>query len=148
MAQGQSSGISVPQTSATDTDDLKTQQEMAAELKFLRSENSGLKAERDALKGQVTVLTRIDEVDRERGDFYKEAAVKGMKIDSNNGLITTNMQTEINVCKARNADLEKENAGLRSSRNWRTFVGFGTGFGAGVLTSHYTQRNPLTIVQP
>jgi hypothetical protein len=77
------------------------------------------------------------EIEKERGDFYKDAATKGLKLDSNNGLIAANLQTQVNVCTARNTDLEKENAGLRSSRNWRTVLGFGVGAATGVFAARH-----------
>lgn len=95
---------------------------------------AGIKAKADqiaALTGQVTTLTRMNEIEVERGDFYKSAAEKGLKLDSNSGVIVATLQDSNRVCLAQNASLEKENSGLRSSRNTRMLIGFGLGAGLG-----------------
>jgi hypothetical protein len=119
---------------------------MVAELKCWRSQGPQLAAERDAVKGQLDVLNMKFQLAMERGDFFKDAATKGLKVDSNNGLILANKDTEIRVCTARNADLEKENAGLRSSRNIRTLLGFGAGVGVGVFATHQFDRRGHTVI--
>jgi hypothetical protein len=104
---------------------------MVAELKCLRSENQGLKDERDALKGQVSTLNRMNQIEIERGDFYKDAATKGISIDKNNGLIVTTLQDQVNVCLSQNKGLETENSKLRASRNNRAIFAAIAGAGLG-----------------
>lgn len=106
---------------------------MIAELKFLRKENTGLKDEVAAKKGELAQSLRLIEIEKERGDFFKDAATKGIKVGDNSVLIEAKYQEQINMFKDENGRLRSENKDLRSSRNWRTFAGFVGGAGAGYL---------------
>src|SRR5688572_19460836 len=57
-----------------DADELKTQRQLIAELKFLRKENAGLKDEVAAEKGKLAVQIRFTEIEKERGDWFKDSA--------------------------------------------------------------------------
>jgi hypothetical protein len=110
-------------------DEIKSQQQLIAELKFLRRENAALKAENAAHKGEVQVSTRIIQIEKERGDFFKDAAAKGITVGSNSLALEVKYQEQINNYKDENGRLRDENKDLRSSRNTRTFLGFLGGAG-------------------
>lgn len=104
---------------------------MIAELKFLRKENAGLKDENQALKGEVTVSTRIIKIEQERGDFFKVAAEKGVTVGGNCGLMKEGYERMEATYKAEITRLAAENASLRESRKWRTVVSGAAGAGFG-----------------
>lgn len=111
-------------------------QQMVAELKFLRAANAGLVAERDALKGSVSVYERLITVERERGDFYKVAAEKGLSANNSSLQIDMVRAQEIRECTAENARIRIDNEKLRSSRNTRAiFAGFAGAIGGYALGS-------------
>ncbi len=120
--------------SATDTqdgDELKTQQQMLAELRYLRKENAGLKDEIAANKSTIATQTRIIEIERERGDFFKAAAEKGIKIGDNSGLMTEKYDRMVATYDAEVRRLQTENDKLRESRKWRSVMAGLGGAGAG-----------------
>lgn len=106
-----------------DVDELKTQQQLIAELKFLRRENTALKDEVAAQKGEIAAHQRIVQIERERGDFFKDAAAKGITVGNNSLALEMKYQEQINMFKDENSRLRDENKDLRSSRNWRTLLG-------------------------
>lgn len=108
-----------------------TQQQMVAEIKFLRKDNAALKDENFNLKGQLAVKDAIVKVEQERGDFFKEAASKGIKVGDNSMVIEQKYQEIVGQYKDENNRLRFENDKLRSSRNWRTFFGAVAGASAG-----------------
>jgi hypothetical protein len=110
--------------STQDADELRTQQQLIAELKFLRSENEGLKAEVAAKDSTIAVQTRMIQIEVERGDFFKTAAEKGIKVGDNCGLIAEKYDRMVATYDAEVKRLQSENDKLRTSRNWRTAVAF------------------------
>lgn len=112
-------------------DDLKTQQQLIAELKFLRKENAALKDEIAAKKGELVQSVRIIEIEKERGDFFKDAATKGIKVGDNSAILEIRHQEQINMFKDENGRLRNENNSLRSSRNWMSLVSAIGGAGVG-----------------
>lgn len=121
-----------PLVTAQDTvDELKSQQQLVAELKFLRKENAALKDEIAAKKGELAVQERITKIEVERGDFYKSAAEKGIKVGDNSVVLSLKYEQQIAMFKDENNRLRDENKDLRNSRNVRTFLGLGVGAGLG-----------------
>lgn len=112
-------------------DDLKTQQQLIAELKFLRRENAALKEENAAHKGELAASVRIIQIEKERGDFYKDAATKGIQVGNNSALLEVKYQEQVNMFKDENGRLRSENSRLRSSRNWWSLVSGIGGLGVG-----------------
>lgn len=112
-------------------DDLKSQQQLIAELKFLRKENAALKDEIAAKKGELVQSVRIIEIEKERGDFFKDAATKGIKVGDNSAILEIKHQEQINMFKDENGRLRSENSSLRSSRNWMSLVSVIGGAGVG-----------------
>ena len=111
---------------STQDDDLKTQQQLVAELKKLRLENAGLKEEVAAKNGTIAVQEKIIKIVEERGDFFKEAAAKGIKAGDNCGLIQERYDRMVAQYEAEEQRLRHENDKLRSSRNTRAiFTGLG-----------------------
>lgn len=104
---------------------------MVAEIKMLRAQNAGLIGERDALKGQVSILERIAVVERERGDFYRVASEKAMATIPNSSAIDALRVGQFNLCEQENARLRIDNEKLRSSRNTRAIITGLIGVGAG-----------------
>lgn len=125
--------VQQPTVNSTEADDLKTQQQILAELKKLRAENAGLSAERDALKGTISVQERIIAIERERGDWFKEAATKGIKAGDSCGLITEKYERMVAQYETEEQRLRSENDKLRSSRNLRSVIAFGAGAVGGAL---------------
>lgn len=107
---------------------------MIAELKFLRKENAQLKNEVAAQKGELAVSGRIIGIEKERGDFFKDAAAKGIKVADNSGAIELKYEQIVGQYKDENGRLRNENSKLRSSRSWWAFVsglgGAGLGYAA------------------
>jgi hypothetical protein len=114
-------------------DDLKTQQQLAAELKKLRAENVGLRDEVTAQKGTIAIQERIIGIERERGDFYKDAAQKGIKAGDNCGLIQERYDRMVAQYQAEEVRLRSENDKLRASRNQRAIFSFLGGAAVGYL---------------
>ncbi len=99
---------------------------MVAELKKLRAENVALRDENGALKGQITVYDRIVAIEKERGDFFKTAAEKGIKVGDNCGLIQERYDRMVAQYETEEQRLRSENDKLRSSRmNRAIFSGLG-----------------------
>lgn len=121
-------------SSTQDADELKTQQQLVAEVKFLRKENAALKDENLNLKGAAQVTERIIGIEKERGDFFKDAAAKGIKISDNSTVIEMKYDQIVNQYRDENGRLRSENDKLRSSRNWWALVsgigGAGLGYAA------------------
>lgn len=112
-------------------DDLKSQQQLIAELKFLRRENAALKDEIAAKRGELAQSVRIIEIEKERGDFYKDAATKGIQVGNNSLALEVKYQEQVNMFKDENGRLREENRSLRSSRNWMSLVSAIGGAGVG-----------------
>lgn len=107
-------------------DELKSQQLLIAELKKLRLENVALKDEVAAKNGTIAVQERIIKIVEERGDFFKEAATKGIKAGDNCGLIQERYDRMVAQYESEEQRLRSENDKLRSSRNTRSiFTGLG-----------------------
>jgi hypothetical protein len=117
-----------------------SQQQMIAELKFLRAENKALKEEKVANQGTIAVQERLMKVEVERGDFYKTAAEKGIQLGGNDIVLQQRYEQEIGMYKDENTRLRSENDKLRNSRNWRTVLGFGVGTGLGYLAGNQVCR--------
>jgi len=93
---------------------------------MLRKENAALKDERAANQGTIATQTRIIEVERERGDFFKTAAEKGIKIGGNDIVLQQKYEEQIGMYKDENQRLRVENDKLRSTGNWKNLA-FGLG---------------------
>lgn len=102
-------------------------------MKFLRRENAALKEEVLAQKGELAATARIIAIEKERGDFFKDAANKGIQVGNNSLALEVKYQEQINLFKDENSRLRDENKGLRSSRNMRSLLSFLGGTGAGYL---------------
>ncbi len=112
-------------------DELKTLQQLVAELRFLRKESLALKDENGALKGQVAVSERIIGIEKERGDFFKTAAEKGIKAGDNCGLIQERYDRMVAQYEIEEQRLRSENDKLRASRNMRALLSGAAGAGIG-----------------
>lgn len=114
-----------------DDDCLKALEETADRLK--RAE-----LERDSLKLQVQLLEardkdRLEQIAnaKEQAQFWKDASKTGDKIDTNNLTVIQMLREQVGEFRGENLRLRQENDKLRSSRDFRTMVGFGAGFGTG-----------------
>lgn len=125
----------VPRTIADaiqqDSDELKSQQQLVAELKFLRTDNAEKAKEILNLKGELAVSAKIMKVVEERGDFFKTAAEKGIKAGDNCGLIQERFERIVAEERAERERLRSENDRLRDSRNNRALLSGGIGAGIG-----------------
>jgi hypothetical protein len=106
---------------------------LVAEIKFLRKENAGLKDEVAAQKGTIATQERLIGIEKERGDFFKTAAEKGIQISNNCGLIQERYDRMVAMYESEQTRLRSENDKLRSSRNTRALFSFGAGLGLGYL---------------
>lgn len=121
--------------SAQVTDDpiLKACEEIADKAKRLEIENESLKAQLAIANQQLAVKDeRIANKD-EQIAFYKERTGNSTEIDRIRELQIANLRQQIAEDRLRIRDLESENKSLRRSRDFRTILGFGAGFGTGYL---------------
>ncbi len=106
--------------------------EEAADLaKRTAIERDGYKVQLDIANQKLAVKDEEVANAREQRDFYKAAYEKGTKIDNNSALVIENLRFQVNDYKNEVNDLRRENDKLRSSRDIRTMLGFGAGFGLG-----------------
>lgn len=118
-----------------DSDELKTQEQILDELKLRRAQVKALEEKDKAQTEQIKTLQELAEALRERGDFYKEAAMarSGANVleaerDRIRREQIAEYRTEINY-------LRQENDKLRSSRDRRTLFGLGIGAVLGGLAA-------------
>lgn len=122
-------------TNAQTQDDpiLKACEQTVDKLKQAEIENASLK-EQLRLKDEA-IKNANDRANnfKEQAEFWKEANKTGKEIDTNNGVIVLTLRQQIAEYQQENTSLRVENEKLRSSRNFRTLLGVGIGFGAGKL---------------
>ena len=112
---------------------LRALEETSNTLKASEIKNAGLESEIKLLREMLSLKDeKTNEIAKQR-DFYQKMYENSTKIDTNSGLIVNELRVQLAEYRAENAALRKENDGLRSSRNWRTAIGFGVGVGTGTL---------------
>lgn len=131
------------QNSATPAgDELKTQEQILDELKLRRAEVEALTKERDALKGQVSVYEQLVKVERERGDFFKQAAEARAQANDIDARRDDLRKEQLSMYQEENLRLRSENAKLRNpgffQRIFRpdSLTAFAAGYGARGLQCH------------
>jgi len=113
------------------SDELKTQAQILAELKASRSIIAAQKDQITALNGQVSSQATTIAVITEQKDFYKQAASERKTagtLDDQNILL---LRQQIAEDRQEIKDLRNENDKLRSSRDTRTLFGLLGGIGLG-----------------
>ncbi len=118
-------------------DELRTQELILAELKCRRAESVGLRLQNQGLLGEVDVLTRRVNIEVERGDFFKDAALTAQKVDKNSQKMDNNAIAIQTGLEGRIADKNTELAQVhrqldscQSNQKWIAGISF---FGGGAL---------------
>jgi hypothetical protein len=124
--------VEVQQSSNQDqSDELKTQAQILAELKASRAIIASQNKQITALEGQVSTKDQLISVITEQKDFYKQAASERKTagtLDDQNILL---LRQQIAEDRQEIKDLRNENDKLRSSRDTRTLFGGLIGLGLG-----------------
>lgn len=127
----QSVNAQAPVPTPQDSIQIKACEETADLAKRLTIENTSLKAQLDIEKEKTALEKDKTANAKEQAAFWKKASETGDKIDNTSGQTIFLLREQVASDRVRIAELEAENKSLRSSRNLRTVVGFGIGFGTG-----------------
>lgn len=120
-------------TAQTTSDDalLRACEETVDKLKRADIENASLKEQLKIANERIALRDEQIKNKEEQVQFWKTAAEKGDKIDSNSGMIITTLRQQVAEDRQRIRELEDDNNSLRRSRTFRTWAGAAAGFGAG-----------------
>ncbi len=127
-----------PKPTPTPSAVLTSCEEVTDALTRANLDKERLQIQLDAANDKLSLQKERTANKEEQVQFYKTAYEKmvevdknSSKIDTNTALVISNLREQVNDYKNQNADLRRENDKLRTSREWRTILGTGVGFGAG-----------------
>lgn len=120
-----------PRPTPVDNVNLKACEETADLAKRLKIENDSLKEQLKLKDQQIALEQERTANAKEQSMFWEKASKTGDKIDINSQAVIFQLRQQVADDQVRIHDLESENKSLRNSRNWRTVLGFGAGFGTG-----------------
>jgi cell shape-determining protein MreC len=120
-------------SSSQDDPILKALEETSDRLKKAEAENEILRAKLGLKDELIAIKDDQLKVRLEQVDFFKAAVTKTTEIEGKYGLQVETLRVQHNADLAEINRLERENDKLRSSRNFRTILGFGAGLGTGYV---------------
>lgn len=116
-----------------DSELLKSCEIVADRLKQAEIELQSLKIQLALKDEAIANANARAENYKEQAEFWKKANEEGKKIDDNSAVVIQNLRMQVAEYQQENTSLRVENEKLRSSRNFRTLVGFGAGLGLGTI---------------